>query len=107
MTEVTRTPNYTDEMVDAMVADYEANPSKDTVAKLSAEFGKTSRSIVAKLVREGVYKAAPRVTKTGTPVVRKSELVAQINEVLGVELITLEKASKQDLELLVSALAVR
>ena len=105
MTEATRTPNYTDEMVDAMVADYEANPTPDTVAKLSEEFSKSTRSIVAKLVREGVYKAAPRVTKTGAPVIRKSDLVAQINETLGVELITLEKASKQDLESLVNALA--
>ena len=32
MTEVTRVPNYTDEMVNAMVADYQDNPSKDTVA---------------------------------------------------------------------------
>jgi predicted nucleotide-binding protein (sugar kinase/HSP70/actin superfamily) len=98
MTEVTRTPNYTDEMVDAMVADYQDNPTKDTVAKLAAEFNKTTRSIVAKLVREGVYVAAPRVTKTGAPVIRKSELVSQIQDALGVELATLEKASKADLE---------
>jgi hypothetical protein len=98
MTEVTKAANYTEEMVDAMVADYQSNPTKDTVAKLSAEFGKTTRSIVAKLVREGVYVAAPRVTKTGAPVVRKAEIVAQIQDALGVELATLEKASKADLE---------
>jgi len=104
MTEVTRTPNYTDEMVDAMVADYQDNPTKDTVAKLASEFNKTTRSIVAKLVREGVYVAAPRVTKTGAPVVRKSELVAQIQDQLGILLPSLEKASKQDLEILASAI---
>jgi hypothetical protein len=98
MTEVTKAANYTEEMVDAMVADYQSNPTKDTVAKLSAEFGKTTRSIVAKLVREGVYVAAPRVTKTGAPVVRKAEIVSQIQDALGVELATLEKASKADLE---------
>jgi|TARA_R110002167_G_scaffold12722_1_gene53831 hypothetical protein len=105
MTEVTRTPNYTDEMVNAMVADYQSNPSKDTVTKLASEFNKSTRSIVAKLVREGVYQAAPRVTKTGAPVVRKSEIVAQINEALGIELLTLEKASKQDLEVLLTAIS--
>jgi len=105
MTEVTKAVNYTEEMVQAMVADYQDNPTPETVAKLSEEFSKTTRSIVAKLVREGVYKAAPRVTKTGAPVIRKAELVAQINETLGVELSTLEKASKQDLESLVTALA--
>jgi len=106
MTEVTKAANYTEEMVDAMVADYQDSPSKDTVAKLAKEFNKSTRSIVAKLVREGVYVAAPRVTKTGAPVIRKAELVAQIQEVLGVEFSTLEKASKQDLELLLSRVSV-
>jgi predicted transcriptional regulator YheO len=103
MTEVTRVPNYTDEMVEAMVADYQDNPTKDTVTKLASEFNKSTRSIVAKLVREGVYVAAPRVTKTGAPVIRKSEIVAQIQDALGVEFSTLEKASKADLERLLAA----
>jgi len=103
MTEVTRVPNYTDEMVDAMVADYQDNPTKDTVTRLASEFNKSTRSIVAKLVREGVYVAAPRVTKTGAPVIRKSEIVAQIQDALGVEFSTLEKASKADLERLLAA----
>jgi hypothetical protein len=103
MTEATRTPNYTDEMVDAMVADYQDNPTKDTVVKLSTKFGKTTRSIVAKLVREGVYVAAPRVTKTGAPVVRKADLVVQIQNAVGQELPTLEKASKADLQLLLDS----
>jgi hypothetical protein len=103
MTEVTRVPNYTDEMVEAMVADYQDNPTKDTVTRLASEFNKSTRSIVAKLVREGVYVAAPRVTKTGAPVIRKSEIVAQIQDALGVEFSTLEKASKADLERLLAA----
>ena len=37
-----KVPNYTDEMVVAMVADYEANPTPETVAKLSSEFSKTT-----------------------------------------------------------------
>jgi hypothetical protein len=105
MTEATRAPNYTEEMVDAMVADYQDNPTPDTVAKLSAEFNKSTRSIVAKLVREGVYVAAPRVTKTGAPVVRKAEIVAQIQDALGIELPTLDKASKADLEKLLAKVA--
>ena len=106
MTDTVRVPNYTDEMVTAMVADYEANPTQETVAKLSQEFSKTTRSIVAKLVREGVYKAQQRVTKTGAPVIRKAELVSQIQDALGVELLTLEKASKADLEKLLSKVGV-
>jgi hypothetical protein len=105
MTEVTKAANYTEEMVDAMVADYQDNPTKETVEKLSAEFGKTTRSIVAKLVREGVYVAAPRVTKTGAPVVRKADLVIQIQNAIGQELPTLTKASKADLQLLLDSVS--
>ena len=110
MTEVTRTPNYTDEMVDAMVAEYTSNPTKDTVSSLAREFNKSTRSIVAKLVREGVYKAQPRTTKTGAPVVRKSEIVAEIQTELGVitgGLPTLEKASKADLQNLLALIQAR
>jgi len=109
MTEVTRTPNYTDEMVDAMVAEYTSNPTKDTVSALAKEFNKSTRSIVAKLVREGVYKAQPRTTKTGAPVVRKSEIVAEIQTELGANsgLPSLEKASKADLQNLLALIQAR
>ena len=105
--ENTRTPNYTDAQVYTMVADYSEAPTKDTVAKLAREMQKTPRSIIAKLVREGVYVAQPRVTKTGAPIIRKSELVAQIQENLGVELPTLAKASKADLERLVAVVVAQ
>ena len=102
MTEVAK--NYTEEMVDAMVADYQDNPTLETVDSLAAEFNKSTRSIVAKLVREGVYKAQPKAVAAKVAVVRKSELVATINEALGLELASLEKATKGDLEALVAAL---
>jgi polyribonucleotide nucleotidyltransferase len=109
MTEVTRTPNYTNEMVDAMVAEYSSNPTKDTVSALAKEFNKSTRSIVAKLVREGVYKAQPRTTKTGAPVVRKSEIVAEISAELGATagFPSLEKASKADLQNLLALVQAR
>jgi len=109
MTEVTRTPNYTAEMVDAMVAEYTSNPTKDTVSALAREFNKSTRSIVAKLVREGVYKAQPRTTKTGAPVVRKSEIVAEISAELGATagFPSLEKASKADLQNLLALVQAR
>jgi adenylyl- and sulfurtransferase ThiI len=109
MTEVKRTPNYTDEMVEQMVADYQDNPTKDTVAVLARQFQKTTRSIVAKLVREGVYVAQPRTTKTGAPVVRKSEIVADIQTELGATagLPSLEKASKADLQNLLALIQAR
>lgn len=94
--------NYTDEMVEAMVAAYEDAPTLDTVEALVAQFDKPKRSIISKLSSLGVYKAQPRnTTKQGTPVVRKSELVAQIQYSFGTnQLDSLVKASKADLEAL-------
>tara|TARA_B100000963_G_scaffold282508_1_gene251134 strand:+ start:651 stop:989 length:339 start_codon:yes stop_codon:yes gene_type:complete len=94
--------NYTDEMVEHMVAAYEDTPTLATVEALVAEFGKPKRSIISKLSSLGVYKAQPRnTTKQGMPVVRKSELVAQIQASLGTnQLDSLAKASKADLEAL-------
>ena len=105
MTEVVRAKNYTDEMVAHMTEAYVANPSRETVEALASEFGKTVRSIIAKLSREGVYVAQPKVTKTGEPVVRKSELVAQIEDHFEIEVPTLVKASKTDLQTLISMIS--
>ena len=99
--------NYTDEMVEAMVAAYEDAPTIATVEALVAQFDKPKRSIISKLSSLGVYKAQPRnTTKQGTPVVRKSELVAQIQAYLGTnQLDSLAKASKADLETLAGLVA--
>jgi hypothetical protein len=97
--------NYTEEMVAEMTKLYTANPNRETVDVLAKQFGKTVRSIIAKLSREGVYVAQPRITKSGEPVVRKAELVAQINTHLGKEFPTLVKASKADLQNLIDHLS--
>ena len=97
-----RAKNYSDEMVAEMHSLYEANPTRETVEILAETFGKSVRSVIAKLSREGIYVSQPRVTKTGEPVVRKSELVAQIEAHFGIEVPTLVKASKTDLQALIS-----
>ena len=96
--------NYTEEMVSEMTTAYTENPTRETVDMLAQQFGKTTRSIIAKLSREGVYIAQPRTTKSGEPVISKAELVAQIQEHFGIELPTLVKAGKQDLQRLVDSL---
>jgi hypothetical protein len=63
MSEETKVVNYTDEMVQSIVAEYEAAPSRETVDALAAQFNKTSRSIIAKLSTLGIYQAPTRVTK--------------------------------------------
>ena len=99
--------NYTDEMVANMTKQYQANPTRETVDALAREFGKTTRSIIAKLSREGVYVAQPRTTKSGEPIIAKSELVSEVATILGVEvddIASLEKATKVHLKELVARL---
>ena len=100
-----RAKNYSDEAVSEMHSLYEANPTRETVEQLAQQFGKSVRSVIAKLSREGIYVAQPRVTKSGEPVVRKSELVAQIEDHFGIEVPTLVKASKTDLQTIIQTMA--
>lgn len=97
--------NYTEQMTSKMVATYTANPCRETVDALAKELGKNTRSVIAKLSREGVYKAQPRTTKTGEPIVRKAELLTQIETHYGIELPSLVKASKADLQRLIDTIS--
>ena len=104
-TNAIRPKNYTDEMVAQMTKAYTAEPTRETVDMLAKKLGKSVRSIIAKLSREGVYIAQPKVTKTGEPVVRKAELVSVVEAHFGIALPTLVKASKADLQRLVDTLS--
>tara|TARA_B100001113_G_scaffold279581_1_gene234271 strand:- start:149 stop:553 length:405 start_codon:yes stop_codon:yes gene_type:complete len=99
------TANYTEQQTKEMVAQYEANPTKDTVVAIAEKLGKNTRSVIAKLSREGVYKAQPRTTKRGEPVVLKQELVNIIQEHFGDEFPSLVKASKVDLQKLIDKIS--
>lgn len=99
--------NYTPEQTAKMVGDYVALPSADTVAALAAEFGKTVRSVVAKLSREGVYKAKEYTTKAGTAPVKKDAHADEIGTLAGLtesEADSLTKANKTALAKIVAAL---
>jgi hypothetical protein len=54
--------NYTSEMVNLLIARYE-ELGNDGLEAIAAEIGKPIRSVRSKLVREGVYVAAPKVVK--------------------------------------------
>lgn len=89
--------NYTQSMVDEIVALYTENPTRETVNKLALQYDKTPRSIIAKLSREGVYQKSERLNKAGSPVVKKEQVVAFISDQLGYSAESLVKASKNDL----------
>ena len=101
MTTETKT-NYTPEQTTQLVAGYQAG---ETVEQLAEALGKTVRSVVAKLAREGVYQAKTKTT--GVVRVRKAELVDQLATACGVApevFESLEKANHDVLEALVARL---
>jgi 4-alpha-glucanotransferase len=63
-----------------MVADYQAGTSVEMIAE---SFGKTVRSVVAKLSREKVYVAKAYKTKSGETPVKKDVHADFIGEALG------------------------
>ncbi|CAB4134510.1 hypothetical protein UFOVP273_129 [uncultured Caudovirales phage] len=102
-----KTPNYTAEATAKIVEAYKANPTKETVAALAVEFNKTERSIIAKLSREGVYKAKEYKTKTGETPVKKDETADKIGTLVGLsdgEVDSLTKANKTALVKILAAL---
>ena len=101
MTTETKT-NYTAEQTTQLVAGYQAG---ETVEQLAEALGKTVRSVVAKLSREGVYVAKTRAQ--GQARVIKADLVDQLAAKCGVApevFESLEKANHDVLEQLVARL---
>ena len=73
--------------------------------ELSAQLQKDVRSIRAKAVRMGIYKAAVKVSKTGGKVESKDDIVADIAKIVGKNLDGLEKAPKVALKIIRSKIA--
>ena len=102
--------NYTQEQVEVLIAWYTAEPTRETVEKLSQEFGKSIKSIIGKLSREGVYQKAVYKTKTGEIPITKAQLVENLAELLEIpsnKIMGLEKAPKQDIKFLHDTLGGR
>lgn len=86
--------NYTEEQTKYMIEVYSKNPERGTVEMLAQELDKSTKSIIGKLSREGVYRRESYVTKTGEKPVTKVELVASIADSLGVSVDSLEGLEK-------------
>ena len=69
MTDVTAksSSNYSDADIAIITEEYQLEPTRATVDGLAEQFGKTPRSIIAKLSALGVYQKVERVTKRGEP----------------------------------------
>lgn len=99
-----KTPNYTKEMEDKMSEMYLANPTRETVEALADMFSKKPRSVISKLSSMGIYVTPERTTKNGSPIVKKEDLVKDIEAHLELTLPSLGKTNKRDLVALVDAL---
>ena len=97
--------NYTVEQTAQIVATYVANPAPATVEALASQFGKTARSIVAKLAKEGVYKS--KAKEAGKREMLKAEMVSEIAKLVGKteeQIESLEKATGPALMAVLQAL---
>ena len=69
---------YTNEQTEYVIAQYEKEPTRETVARLATELNKSERSITSKLSKEGVYKKKEYRAKDGTKPRTKEQLVEAI-----------------------------
>ena len=89
---------YTDKEVQKMIDIYTENPCIETVERLMTVLNKPKKSIIAKLVKEGVYVTRSYRTKTGELPITKLELVRSIEDALDLSLPGLDKAPKGTLK---------
>ena len=92
---------YTVEQTQELVVAYQEAPTQETVTLYAEKFGKTVKSVIAKLSREGVYKKKEYVSKTGEKPVKKEELATEFMELFGLseaEADSIAKANKTALK---------
>lgn len=100
-----KTVNYTPEQTQKVVQDYQAGITVEAIAQ---ELGKSVRSIVAKLSREGVYQKKTYATKTGETPVAKDTLADKIGALCGLsepETDSLTKCNKTALQKILQKLS--
>jgi ABC-type phosphate transport system substrate-binding protein len=100
-----KTVNYTEAQTKQVVEAYEAGTAVEAIAEM---MGKSARSIVAKLSREGVYKKKEYVSKTGEKPVKKDAHADAIGAILRLsepDTESLTKANKSALRAIFEALA--
>ena len=98
-----KTQNYTPEQTQQIVQFYQDGQSVEMIAEA---VGKSVRSVVAKLSREGVYKAKSYVSKTGEKPVKKDVVADEIAAILlltEAETESLTKANKTALAKILAA----
>ena len=102
--------NYTPEQVVWMSNLYKQTPTRQTVEDIANILEKSTKSVIGKLAREGIYQKAEYKSKTGDKPITKVQLVERLADMLALEieqLDGLEKAPKGVLKLLYDELQVK
>jgi hypothetical protein len=95
-----KTVAYTPEQTFKLISAYKESPTTETVNSFAVKFGKTVKSVVAKLSREGVYKKAEYTTKSGDKPESKKAIADEIGNFLKMDegnISSLTKANKKAL----------
>lgn len=91
---------YSLKEIQKLIDTYTNNPCLETVDRLSVELNRPRRSIISKLVKEGVYITRGYRSKTGETPVSKLALVRMIEDALDTKLPGLDKTPKTTLKVL-------
>lgn len=97
MAEAKKTANYTDAQIEIVKSMY-IDLGNEGLEEIAAAVGKSVRSVRSKLVREGVYVAAPKKTavkKDQGP--SKKELLNQLEQIMGFDVTPLQGSTKEGL----------
>lgn len=105
MANTTKVENYSEELTQKVLSAYAEGQSLEAIAEMAQ---KSTRSIIAKLSRSGVYKKAERTRKDGSPVEKKNDTATAIGQILQLsanDTDSLTKATRVALQAIFSALA--
>lgn len=94
---------YTQKDTELMLKEYTTAPLRETVNELSKKLGRSEKSIIGKLAREGVYQKQVYKSKTGENPITKVQIVEKIAEKVEIQpqrLEGLEKSPKGVLKIL-------
>lgn len=90
--------SYSEKEVKQLIDVYTANPCMETVERLMTLLNRPKKSIISKLVKEGVYVTHRYLSKTGEAPITKLEIVRSIEDALDTSLPGLDKAPKVTLK---------
>ncbi len=89
---------YTEKQTQQLIDAYLKNPCLETVSRLSVDFNRPKKSIISKLVKEGVYQTTGYRDKRGEVPITKLAIVRKMEVLLGLNLMGLDKTPKSTLQ---------